>query len=756
MDEEESGPTVLKNRAWEVLKFLFHESGLIINEEALRELIYVYDEKDQQLLGKRTITQHGKKRRMTPVVEAILFSRNKIAATGGRSEMSAEVLSAHLHRIQQEIEYLEGMIQDDEEAPEECKVWEHTCTIVCVTLRRDKWYLNKEKTVYRGPYLEILYMVFYLQMMYRLWWRRWFILEAKEEDMVPIWGKLTDFANFSEGGGENRYNDDSFPVLQDDEVMAPVKRWCPTKIYRAFNVLMRARLLEGAVQITKHSTEARFQSYYTALLDRLCEIVLLPVQGTPQEIAPFSPEWFRLYQKDAPPDNVSSASSIGATAKRIKIVQDEEMQERKTRADYEGSEMLVVGKPKHVRMKEVEEEMTEEKKLLRLQKELIRKRNQLDLLLNPEAAYDDEIYAKEKAEDEEWIERLKEEIKAGEKTLLEKQDLIRKINEEMHVKLKEKAADIALADYKDRTKSTSISFTRFNYLDQISVLVHHVFCWQYPLTGDKWNPFESHCYNLKDLLKSKIMTQLKDMEEIRFLNNAQKFIIMRDVTFPEREQYRMLNSADAVFQTTDVVASLRTDAEGVVPDLDWGDTKRKRGKVQPPNGKGGGGKKQQKGTASSLPGFPVRDITVFLRPNDNDNPYYEKAWYYFVWWYLSQLFTSQVDVDRIVFFTDLEEECNCLTRIPFQTPAICRLGCDYIVMRGEGEYFKKNALGYDILNGYWCGRDILDALVCWICLMKGHDWTAIDKMTNVAYDISGSPLVEMYNKCNFPEGFVNG
>lgn len=697
------------NRVWNLVKIIFLESGITVNKHCLDELIDVRDETDDRLLGISIFEKIKTEPDVNNRKRSLMDDKLQLKTVTNPS------VSAKFQKdILDEINWIKQNIHNQIPAPDDCSMWEYTCAVVIITLRRDKWYENKEKTMKRTPYLNLLYQLFYLQQWYRLWYRAGSIF-VTDEDSVPILGQCIDFT------------DNGFPVLQDEDKLAPIKQWGPEKIYRAFNTLMRARLIleQGKpVNLYKPSRISVFMSYCHGLRDRLCMICTMGADGLPEQISKYHKEWFKTVSKNGiwlnsasvQNEYINGSADYAAIGKQIRQFQDSEYKERLKKIQLEENSILLNNTTKQTvknedRWKELEG--GKEDKLKRLRIDLFQLETKLQLLQEGEGDIEEEDL-KEVAVTERAINSIKKQLEKESRLYLlfqekEKEEIDKQASEFI-TNLNHHGSD------KGPNDTVYVSHPRSSYLEQVGVLASHVYFWLFPSSDldDTWNNHDPFHATLKDLIRSDICFSFQLMDEQKLLNYIHKEIISHDIIFPEREAFRIQSSPDAIFTALDVCSNQRDDYVNFTED----ELKRE---VQ---------------MHTQLPNFPVELPILLSKP-----PYDKKSWNIICHWWLIQ-HSPGVVVDRCYFLWDLEEEFSSLNRCDIPYPVMCRVGYDWIVLKG-GKYTEVNVLGMLVLNGYWCGVELLDALTCWIILTSEH-WKTKDRLEGDVHNLEYTKMSDLF------------
>jgi hypothetical protein len=564
------------DHVWNLLKFLFIESGETVNKEVLKELLGTTTENDERLVGKRDRDTLN----IPDLYHRVLY--HDASTTVKKEEISDEVMNTHVRKIRDELHRVRGIMLT-EPAPAACSFWEDTCAVVRITISNDNWYPLEEKTKKRGCFMEIMFILFLLQVHYR-YWRRISCIRDKpldtDTDVGQIWGNCLDFI----GNGW-------FPVLQDEDKLAPIKEWGPVKVLRAMNTLMRGRQM-GKTDFSTLAACFTFNDYRTALFDRVCEIVIFPLNGSPTELSETRGNtWFRLKTTAEMKEtiNIGQQGDIHAIAKDIKKKQLEELEKKQKTLLAQGETIKVTAIPKEVRWSKMEKAQ-EETRIKDLQRTLFQKQAYLDAL-KEDSNIGDEI--------NEYDRKLEQELKTDILDIQERLQSI-KLENESNERL-ESSKKLAMALKLSEKTTANIQYQsepKLKFLQELMILYDHIHCWSLNAGVEKFRAFTDKNIKLKEIFRSEITKTIALTTESSFLSQCQKWIIGRDILFPEREAYRVNYSSSFQFTSLDVCGFRRSLEETHFDD------------------------------------FPS-DVTQLLQ--NKENPYYYRAWAYFVWWFLLQI-----------------------------------------------------------------------------------------------------------------------
>ena len=664
-----------KNRAWELLKFYLRASDVVVSTSSLKEIISVTGETDPDLLGKGA-----------PRVENrsfILQAVEREFKSGDQPSLPQAVISESLRKIQQEVEWVKGQIADGKEAPEGCALWEYTCAVISMTLKRDHWYENGRSSQMRKgekrPMRKLMWIIFYLRCWYRLWWRKSAIPAEKQD--TPIWGTIEGDYTFD---GERVF---SMPASET----RPIIEWTPATVVSALEELMMGRLV-GHCKLQEPAVVSLFQDYRAGLLDKVALIVCQPVAGIPKTVFPLDGRFFREKigigrtggAEDEDEGLVGQDDRVISVARKIREFQENETVKRRKQMEIDEVEKPTQA-PLSIRLADAKAQNAI-MQLKYLREELSRKKIHLKCLETEEAESGQPL--------------LPDDALTKERLLKDISDLDRHIRGEENSEILR--AQLQMEEEQQKAKeisrrkliAVSQSECRDLFVEKISIVVDHVYFWQFPCHGLKLRQFQGRHLFIKRCFFNAIVDSGKWTNEMVFLENCQQFIVAFDIIFPERESYRM-DYPEAKFTALDVCSSRRSIEQ------------------------------------TKLEGFPTQNMTDLYY--DKKHPWHSRAWIYIVHHYIVQKYPT-IPIDSCIFLFDLEEECYSLDRAELRNPTIGRAAYNWISLRG-GPYFTKDD---ETLRGVWCGQDILDCLICWCEMMEetypdGEDWVVYDRITQKPY-----------------------
>jgi hypothetical protein len=659
------------NRAWELLKFYFIFSNFKVSKEALSELLFVENENDERLLGRPVKWGEDKKKKRTAIQEKLieedlLYEENNI---------DWSEIQPHLQKIQNEIKWVREEIEKKTPAPEGCPLWEYSCAVVSVSLKKDNWYENEQVTSRRSPLRKILWVITYLRMWYRLWWRQDSIFCEKNPD-IPIWGTVAE--NFTLQGKR-------LFVVPNNE-LRPVREWGPANLVRALEELMMGRLI-GACNMNNMASVSLFKDYRAALLDLSALSVCLPVEGTPKTIDPLNDRFFRE-SHDRSTLELNQTHTDDATislSKKIKEFQTTELQLRRKKMELEDRSGQITQKPRGLRWAEARKE-AKENEVREWSIRLSQKKAHLRILKEDPSPLEEDV---------EIMTQLEIDIKDIENRLKDEENNAILMQQKEMTERMQRAKEMA----NKNMLQTAQSECRDIFVEKLSILVDHVYFWQFSSGGKQLNLYTKRHLFMKQAFFEDVVKTLEWVNELNFLENCHQGVVEFDINFPERESYRM-DYPMSRFTLLDVCGSRRSKEKLVLED------------------------------------FPKNDLTELLK--NPKNQWYLRSWIYIVRYYLRQK-NQMIPIDSTMFMIDLEEECCSLTRAELRNPVIGKVGYEWICLPGK-EYFTP----LDHLKGVWCGENLLDAIVCWCEMMGLQDWKIYDRVNHKEYNLEDSELYKFY------------
>ena len=663
---------------WNLLKFFFIESGEAINADTLKDLLGLVDP-DTNLYG-QIAKQEANKPAQSLILRHILYGKEAFAKQ--REEATPEVINTHIRRILQEIKKVHANIEANVPLDQgEGIRLEYICYVVRMTIMQDKWYENKESTRKRGCYTSLLYIVFLLELSYRLWGRKNLIMEEGEYQTVgPIFSTREEFV--ADGWF-------TVPLIKE-----PIKQWNAAQVTKSLNWLLRSRP-QGKTDLYTMSAIYMFRDYRNGLFDRVAELVVLSVPGTPDQIAgEHGSEWYRMRSEaNLEVIDMDNNGGVKAINKEIYKHQQDELIKKQKELQIQGSAVKETVYSKEVRWTKMKQLSKHEKELKRLNNELFRCQTQLKLLKEEPSeeeanAYDSELAFSLTV----TIEHIKRELEALEAKYV-------KSEQENAAKRLEEATQLA------STKKNTLydSDARLSFIRYIMVYYDHVKSWQFPV-GARCQVHDVKHLKLREILRDEIIESLRLTSEAQFLHTCQQWIVSRVVGFLDREIFRQNYSEDYQFTNLDV----------------WAHRLKDNTEFEEKN-------EQNKDPFKDFP----TDLTVLIQ--DEDNPYYQQAWAYFVWWYLLQKF-PECQIDAAAYYWDYEEAYLSLQRVPHKNPVMTKIGSEWFCAN-KGQWRTG-----DKLNGYFCGESALDCFTCWLFQMGETGMDLTDRFSGITWSLKHNTL----------------
>lgn len=638
----------------------------------------------------------GKREREEDIVNG-LRAKDVIAFCSKINEMCGHIMTA---------------IENEEEAPSFCSVAEFLLLSLRITIINDHWFEYDEETGPRSPFTNFTFLLFFLQMHYRLWRRAKLILDQPSEDseFPPVWCKTSDFVN---GAYFLVMEDTSTNEDPDSDV---VINWLPERVYKALGLLMRSRNI-GSVNLETFGARRLFTDYRNALIDRVALFTVLQTEGLPEQLTTDKTNWFRLETTKTDTDLLQD-TAYAAIAKRIResidnetrrVIKEQCMEvEFNVESAFETIEDIYNRVMRDNQMSEVEA-MACELETLKNRLRLIRinpndeKTAAQRLLDEEEGDYgyvmDDEEEAAAQLEEQilirniEDLEKLFETVK---KNLQEQQDAEREERLEMFTDI---------IGFKVRSKAGTLSYSMATekYMAENMFLVDHVLSWQMPEPNSIRIYEESFNLKCRRLFQAVCKFSLNGAEKLCM--DAEKWIITHSVTLAEREAYRFVVSAHTRFTTHSIVSARRHADE------------------------------------PTLKAFPKSPEVILSNPN---HPYYHEFVAYICWYYLYQTL-PKVSIDSTIFFWNAEDEYLSLQRCEPFDMAITRIGDRWVLLKGDTW---EN--GKDGINGTWFGTDILPCLVTYLTILGEHEWKLRDRINGSIINISGTRIRDLFKELTTP------
>ncbi len=590
-----------------------------------------------------------------------------------------------------------------------------------MTILRDNWFALKNQTKERGPFVRHVHTLFLLQMYLRYWRRHEQFIPMKEpgptELKPPVWCNSYDFTGGAWFGvllNENGVDD---PKGNKQ----PVVHWSPDKVFRAMNSLMRTRVL-GAVDLSTPNACRLFSEYRNALADKIALSLVFPVSGSPEKLAPTRPSWFKLTSSIILEENAMSANEGGylALCRQIRKRQEEDTQRiiEREHLDIEFDKTAAL---------ESREQTIHRLKDLKNKNELKSLQYELDALYITKSALETEDFGDGNADERElgreWMDELPidevvgdmeedaKELRSVNKKIEDLETLLRSKEKSGIEKRKNDAnAEIDLIssilfesgeDGPESDIDVYVSNASFDYARDNMLLHDHLFQWQFPEeseTGKYTEVINSSCGTIHTELIS-VMTRCNSDAAV---SDSHRWVVCSRITMCERELYRSIYSADAVFTVLDVCAAQRGEEDTVISD------------------------------------YPqtVEDLLT-----ETSGAYYNIFIAYAVRFWMIQIL-SKINVDASIFFWDAEEEYLCLNRRVLLHPAITRIGNRWCLLR-KGSWENNDKSG---INCEWFDENILECVVKWMDLMEENNWTVVDRCTGQIIDLERTPIRDAYMK----------
>lgn len=562
-----------------------------------------------------------------------------------------------------------------------------------ITIVRDRWFSNKEKTKERGPFLPFLYTLFYIEMYINFWERYKKILPlaaSDNEDVVEaIHGALDDF------------NLKDYIFVKDMETSNAkqiIRLWTGAKFHRIIQILIHA-YTEGDIKLEEPSAQRLITELRIGLLDKTSLLCLTEIEDSPENLSGENANWFQsketIQDENQTDFNYTGQNSYQALSKQVrdhmqketektlkKHFQQDEIQAVKN--SHETPEMILsvlIAQEKDLTIKDLEQDLTR----LKAKKAILEKDCE---------GQSDEVYEVDFKELQivnkhiSKIEVILSDIKKGVLKELQKND-----DETLA------SIDKILKGEKIKTKVTSLATPIF--IRDTMFKVDQLMIWQFPSKERVIDIYDKHFIDIKHLLYKSICTAALRTNEIEFLANAETFTIAHTITQSEREYYRNLYSADSVFNSMDVCVATRDSSATVITN------------------------------------FPKTIKAALL---NTTHEFYLDVLNFSTQWWLGQVLQKK-DINQTIFFYEADLEFLSFDRIQLVTPVISKIAGKWcLILPDSWEY------NYGI-NALWGDSNLLDVFTAWVIHIHSMDWKLYNYVTKELEFIKKSQialLIETY------------
>ncbi len=663
---------------WDIIQLALKLANVKMKASALKSLFQIDDymevEEEEVEECKGVFVQH--------VME-------KNAQASRNRPLDLELMEKYSTKLADTFEQITENIKNKIKAPKECGNWEWMCRSARVTIYQDKWIENKETTQTRGPFLPFVDTLFVLEMYLRAWRRSDKIICSQTEfdQREPIYCTYHDFKNPS-----------WFMVLIDDDSKEDaIIAWNPTKLIKQFNTLMRDRLAD-LVHLNSDESQKLFTRFLCALMDKAALCIYGQVAGLPEELSPFNPTYFKLYDtrlKITDPVNLNP-STHSQLSKKVQEARIADLEFQMKLLEVDDSDKPKVYTTTRERLEDIYigHKDGELSKLKQLLNRLEQKR---PLLAGGQMNFDDYDYEgieiqqrmdEVDAADAAELKKVDEEIAAIKELLEEykkKEDLDDAVNLDAgHQMLNETIKDSA----KHSQTLGVMSVCGTEYTRALMTAADHVASWHCS-TNMKISIYDIHHAELKEAFFQEISKAVMNGNEVGFMANANNWIVSRSVSFTEREEWRASYSADATFTTLDVLRGSRGDAAG------------------------------------KLKGFV--NMQEILKDPEHVH-HYSLLEYCVYWWVMQNL--KQIGVYTTCYADDVEMSALAMDADPLRNHCMTKLGVNFYIME-PGSWLTPEGW----LNAWFCGKNPMDCFAAWVRMVAAKDWIVYDRAEKKKFDI---------------------
>lgn len=681
---------------WNKLKPLFYEIEDEITKKNLSELLGTGNE-----IEETTVSENQQNDTTKSSIIAEKFMRLiDINKEKKEKKQKIEVKNCLLW-IQSEIDRIKSGIRNNEPFPDELSDNEFICIVLTNTLLHDSWYENEETTGKRCSTLKYAFLIFKLQLGYRLWNRKQFIMTKVDDKVSPAWLTTDAF----------RYKD-LFRVPHGLD-KTPIIKWSPERLFIAMNYLTIDREFNPSITFSNKENILIFQTYKNAILDSLSYIAYNYLSGPLENLTSSKYEWFTAVFESNSKDQLTANISQNNTNKltQLKIKEMQKAQQAEIDKMYGGS---ILGEDNLKPIVQVADLLDDVNKKFQfdfeideLKKDLHQDQVRLELILNgrleglESADVSYSVLPSEENDDEEmfYIKDLRElinkkiqNIKIKEKSL-EKSKPITKTTEKSNVKPPE-----------IEIKKQELYIPKSFWYTENMIISNHFCLWHMQeVSKDGKNVID--IYNPKrrkarSVILNEIFNALKKTNTTDCVTSAERWIANRSTMQWERERFRLITSNSTIFKSPEARKLCRSN---VISDFE-----------KP---------------------MEIDNIADFLDPN---NKSYIHALAFSCHWWLSQSFPT-INIDTIFFYWDIEYEYLSLRRKHLSSPVMSRLGTSWIIFKGGRWSDERDRY----INCIWCGENIVDCLVEYLRILKLDEWKVVDRLKNIHYSISDTILTTM-------------
>lgn len=603
-------------------------------------------------------------------------------------------LQGFTERVKKALEFILGNYEEVE-PPQD--VFKMRILLLCtrVTILRDRWHSNENKTYRRGPILKYIPSLFYLEMLLRYWERRGLITpelsKTEGEVSLPIYFTLKEFGL------------EKFMKMSDPETTATsgttVRNWLPIKVHRVSNLLAKA-YNEGWLELdSKPRREMAFR-LRDAISDRAALLCCLTQQGSSLELGIDNPDWFinvNQVKKFVEEEKYTTDTSYQSLSKQVAEHMKKET-EKMMKQHFEDEELKAVKDQLETKdnILAVIEANKEELTIQQLKVELGRLESKRGLLESSiSEGVSDEFTLDDLLEEQEELRVVNRNIdqigamiaKIKQEVITEMQDKnqenLQKLEEILHGKKK-------VSKMESQASNVFIRDTMLK-MDQFMI-------WQIP-AGRYVDRFSDHNIRFVQEFKLKVFDDAMKATVVEFLGQAADYILHHSLTFSEREYYRSVRSADDTFSFLDICSVVRGPNEKIIAD------------------------------------FPesLKELMT-----NSQGKYHNRFLDFAVQWWIGQKLPKK-NINNTIFFYDADIEFLSFNRVKLQNPVISRVSGTWCIVLPESWEADGG------LNCIWGGDLLIDVVYEWCQMMEVRQWKLNNYTERDSYDyITNSDLCKFF------------
>ncbi len=676
---------------WPHVKILFHDIQDEIPMSNLTPMLsYIEDEND----SKEPIMTE------TSINFLHTLESNKRDNKQHHLDLLQEFLT-FLKWVEDQFKEIQDGIRENIPFPNKYKLREYECIIILTTLTFDRWYENNQKTQQRPEYHKYAYVIWHLQMGYRLW-SRWPLMNKNAQTFTPAWFPTS------------YYRKCPYFSVPDGYDNVPVIFWSPDRCRKAAMLLTRDRRSCDKLTLANKVISEKFEEYRTAILDNMMITAFFKFPGPVTKLSPENPNHFILCTNDTAQLELEILANANNTASGDQRAVNEirENYNKKLRDETEAyidKENKKEGLLKFASTEDMLESIKANKKIAifdveRAIKDLQNTYNYISTTgLSEDAAYSKLSEAELEESDiatNQYLEKIQNDINELKKFLLSEQAIVeQQIEEQKQKEMSDFISGIS------KSQVTEIYAPAVIWYKENMIVSHYLYIWN--RQTKRINPFTPQRTHAHRILFHKILDSMPRLSQLEFMNKADEWVRSRSVDFWERERFRTISSGSSEFKTEEARQYSRTD-------IGDNDSIKNRG----------------------------LSFDEIIQSSDLVLRY--KLLDYTVYWWLKQIF-NKVEIDRNVFYWELEYEYVNLRRPTLPSPIITKIGSTWCVFKGGTHW------GEEWLNVTWCGPDIIDCLVEWLRYVAVDDWRIVDRESNAILELKDLDIQTLTQQFDFPE-----